>query len=69
MESCKGCKEIPSLVCQFAHFTGIFLVAPSPEHGTSHKILSNRKFFSPIFKLGIFLASLLITNKAGRFKR
>jgi hypothetical protein len=36
-----GCNDEPSLVDHFSHFLGIFLIAASDEHGTSHTILSN----------------------------
>lgn len=39
-DNCKGCNAWPPDVCHVDHFMGSLRVAPSPEHGTSHRILS-----------------------------
>lgn len=42
----RGCKFIASTVLHFLHISGIFLVAPSPEQGTSARTLSKYIFLS-----------------------
>jgi len=43
------CKPIPSLYDQNFHLFGIFLMAPSPLHGTSHNTLSYIYYWAGIY--------------------
>lgn len=56
--SWRGWRDIPSLECQLDHLLGSFLVAPSPEQGTSHNILLNVIFY--------FFSPWILLNNWGR---
>ena len=39
------CSPLPSIGDQCFQIPGFFLIVPSPLHGTSHRILSNRSWY------------------------
>ena len=58
----------PRWELKFFQRVRFFLRVPSPEQGTSQRILSNFMVeLSENLRLGSYLASLLVTSKAGEF--